>query len=74
MQHHGIDRGRQVHSHQNARADREVFSSLKREFSARAPGHSLPMQVRQALLLDLSFNLHRPEASLPSREDVNRAR
>jgi len=36
-----------------------VFSSVKRKLSARAPGRSLPMQVRQALLLGLSFNLCR---------------
>jgi len=36
-----------------------VFSSVKRKLSARAPGRSLPMQVRQALLLGLSFNLYR---------------
>jgi len=36
-----------------------VFSSVKRKLSARAPGRSLPMQIRQALLLGLSFNLYR---------------
>jgi hypothetical protein len=36
-----------------------VFSSVKRKLSARAPGRSLHMQVRQALLLGLSFNLYR---------------
>ncbi len=36
-----------------------VFSSVKRKLSARAPGRSLPMQQRQALLLGLSFNLYR---------------
>jgi len=36
-----------------------VFSSVKRKLSARAPGRSLPMQARQALLLGLSFNLYR---------------
>jgi hypothetical protein len=35
-----------------------VFSSVKRKLSARAPGHSLRMQMRQALLLGLSFNLY----------------
>ena len=30
-----------------------LFSSVKRKLSARAPGCSLPMQMRQALLLDL---------------------
>ena len=36
-----------------------LFSSVKRKLSARAPGRSLGMQTRQALLLDLSFNLYR---------------
>jgi hypothetical protein len=36
-----------------------VFSSMKRKLSARAPGRSLGMQLRQALLLGLSFNLYR---------------
>ena len=36
-----------------------VFSAVKRKLSARAPGRSLRMQVRQALLLGLSFNLYR---------------
>jgi hypothetical protein len=36
-----------------------VFSSVKRKLSARAPGRSLRMQTRQALLLGLSFNLYR---------------
>ena len=36
-----------------------VFSSVKRKLSARAPGRSLAMQARQALLLGLSFNLYR---------------
>jgi Transposase DDE domain/Transposase domain (DUF772) len=36
-----------------------VFSSVKRKLSARAPGRSLRMQRRQALLLGLSFNLYR---------------
>jgi hypothetical protein len=36
-----------------------VFSSVKRKLSARAPGRSLHMQSRQALLLGLSFNLYR---------------
>ena len=36
-----------------------VFSSVKRKLSARAPGRTLPMQGRQALLLGLSFNLYR---------------
>jgi hypothetical protein len=36
-----------------------LFSAVKRKLSARAPGRSLRMQVRQALLLGLSFNLYR---------------
>ncbi len=36
-----------------------IFSSVKRKLSARAPGRSLRMQRRQALLLGLSFNLYR---------------
>jgi hypothetical protein len=38
-----------------------LFSSVKCKLSARAPGRSLRMQVRQALQLGLSFNLHRLE-------------
>jgi hypothetical protein len=36
-----------------------VFSSAKRKLSARAPGRTLFTQRRQALLLGLTFNLHR---------------
>jgi Transposase DDE domain/Transposase domain (DUF772) len=36
-----------------------LFSSVKRKLSARAPGRTLPMQMRQALLLGLSFNVYR---------------
>src|SRR5882672_7226426 len=36
-----------------------LFSSVKRKLSDRAPGRSLRMQMRQALLLGLSFNLYR---------------
>jgi hypothetical protein len=36
-----------------------LFSSVKRKLSARAPGRSLHTQMRQALLLGLSFNLYR---------------
>ena len=36
-----------------------VFSSVKRKLSARAPGRSLCMRVRQALLLGLAYNLYR---------------
>lgn len=36
-----------------------VFSVIKRKLSAKAPGRTLPMQIRQALLLGLAFNLYR---------------
>ncbi len=36
-----------------------LFSSVKRKLSARAPGRTLRMQMPQALLLGLSFNLYR---------------
>ena len=36
-----------------------VFSAVKRKLSARAPGRSLRMQRRQALLLGLAYNLYR---------------
>ena len=36
-----------------------VFSAAKRKLSARAPGRSLFMQVRQALVLGLAYNLYR---------------
>jgi Transposase DDE domain/Transposase domain (DUF772) len=36
-----------------------VFSVVKRKLSAKAPGRTLPMQVRQAMLLGLTFNLYR---------------
>jgi hypothetical protein len=36
-----------------------LFSSVKRKLSARAPGRSLGTQMRQALLLGLSFNLYK---------------
>ena len=36
-----------------------LFSSVKRKLSSRAPGRSLRTQMRQALLLGLSFNLYR---------------
>ena len=49
-----------------------VFSVIKRKLSAKAPGRSLPLQVRQALLLGLTFNLYRLRHRL-TPEDVNRA-
>ena len=36
-----------------------VFSVVKRKLSSRAPGRSLTMQIRQALLLGLAYNLYR---------------
>src|SRR6476646_9466659 len=36
-----------------------VFSVIKRKLSTKAPGRSSPMQMRQALLLGLAFNLYR---------------
>ena len=36
-----------------------VFSSVKRKLSARAPGRALCLQIRQALLLGLAFNIYR---------------
>ena len=56
-----------------------VISSIKRKLSARAPGRTLATQIRQALLLGLSFNFyrlrHHPEllCFVKNREDVNRA-
>ncbi len=47
-----------------------LFSSVKHELSAPPPGRTLRMQVRQALLLGLSFNLYRLEASSPFPEDA----
>jgi hypothetical protein len=50
-----------------------IFSVIKRKLSAKAPGRSLPVQVRQALLLGLAFNLYRLRCHPICREDVNRA-
>ncbi len=44
-----------------------VFSVIKRKLSAKAPGRSLPLQVRQALLLGLTFNLYRLRHHLAPR-------
>ena len=46
-----------------------VFSTTKRKLSCRAPGHTLHTQIRQALLLGLTFNLYRlkPSSPLPPR-------
>ena len=35
-----------------------IFSVIKRKLSSRAPGRSLPVQIRQALLLGLTYNLY----------------
>ncbi len=40
-----------------------VFSVIKRKLSTKAPGRSLPLQMRQALLLGLAFNLYRLKSS-----------
>ena len=51
-----------------------VFSVIKRKLSSKAPGRSVPLQVRQALLLGLAFNLyrlrHRPSSPRMSTEPV----
>src|SRR2546422_10464574 len=49
-----------------------IFSVVKRKLSSRAPGRSLSMQIRQALLLGLAYNLYRLRHRL-ALEDVNRA-
>src|SRR5216684_1297326 len=36
-----------------------IFSVVKRKLSSRAPGRSLSSQIRQALLLGLTYNLYR---------------
>ena len=36
-----------------------IFSVVKRKLSSRAPGRSLRIQIRQALLLGLAYNLYR---------------
>src|SRR6267378_1876626 len=49
-----------------------IFSAIKRKLSSRAPGRSLSIQIRQALLLGLAYNLYRLRHPL-IWEDVNRA-
>jgi hypothetical protein len=39
--------------------NKSVISSVKRKLSARAPGRVLSMQIRQALLLGLAYNIQR---------------
>jgi hypothetical protein len=36
-----------------------VFSVAKRKLSCRAPGRTVAMQIRQALLLGVTYNLYR---------------
>jgi len=36
-----------------------VFSTTKRKLSCRAPGRTVPTQIRQALLLGITYNLYR---------------
>src|SRR5713101_1324718 len=49
-----------------------IFSVVKRKLYSRAPGRSLAIQIRQALLLGLAYNLYRLRHPNP-HEDVNRA-
>src|SRR5260370_1106471 len=49
-----------------------IFSVVTRKLSSRAPGRSLAIQIRQALLLGLAYNLYRLRHPNP-HEDVNRA-
>jgi hypothetical protein len=49
-----------------------IFSVVKRKLSSRAPGRSLASQIRQALLLGLTYNLYRLRHPY-LYEDVNRA-
>jgi len=49
-----------------------IFSVVKRKLSSRAPGRSLAIQIRQALLLGLAYNLYRLRHP-HLHEDVNRA-
>lgn len=44
-----------------------VFSTIKRKLSSRAPGRTLAMQQRQALLLGLTYNLYRLYPPLQTR-------
>ncbi len=49
-----------------------IFSVVKRKLSSRAPGRRLSSQIRQALLLGLTYNLYRLRHP-DHHEDVNRA-
>jgi hypothetical protein len=44
-----------------------IFSAVKRKLSSRAPGRSLPTQIRQALLLGLAYNIYRLRHRLAHR-------
>ena len=46
-------------THRRRALNESVFSSVKRKLSARAPGRALSMQIRQALLLGLAYNIYR---------------
>ena len=48
----------QKHYGQRAKIE-TIFSVVKRKLSSRAPGRSLATQIRQALLLGLTYNLYR---------------
>lgn len=41
-----------------------VFSAAKRKLSGRAPGRTATAQAKQAVLLGLTYNLYRIQASL----------
>src|SRR6266436_1019691 len=44
-----------------------LFSAVNRKLSSRAPGRSLSMQIRQALLIGLAYNLYRLRHRFPQR-------
>ena len=65
--------GKFPHKRYGQRAKIEtIFSVVKRKLSSRAPGRSLRSQIRQALLLGLTYNLYRLRRP-GLHEDVNRA-
>jgi hypothetical protein len=51
-----VPRFPQKTSRQRAKIE-TIFSVVKRKLSSRAPGRSLAVQIRQALLLGLTYNL-----------------